>query len=145
MSNSKNNVIQIAVARKIFTKMVTTWVSSCWPDRINQSSSGWVSMSVLMFSSVQYVSDPRRTLWIFWRLYFDWFWFHSVLKFPWEKCQAKLQVKALLNYAFKAFITASWQWLQWEIIHEEKVTSSSVLEHAFCKKEIVVTLPNLGS
>lgn len=55
--NSKNSVTQIAVARKIFTKMVTTWVSSCWPDRVNQYSSGWVSVSVLMFSSVQYVSD----------------------------------------------------------------------------------------
>lgn len=140
--SSKNSVIQIAIARKIFTKMVATWVSSCWPDRVNQYSSVWVPMSVLMFSSVQYVSKPRRTAWIFWRLYFDWFWFQSILKIPWEKCRAKLKV--FLNYDFKAFITASWQWSQWEIIHKEKVTSSSVLEHAVCKK-VIVTLPNLGS
>lgn len=29
----------------------------------------------------------------------------SVLKISWEKCQAKVQVRALLNYALKAFIT----------------------------------------
>lgn len=36
--NSKNSVAQIAVARKIFTKMVATWVSSCWPDRESTST-----------------------------------------------------------------------------------------------------------
>lgn len=36
--SSKNSVTQIAVATKIFTKMVATWVSSCWHDRQSTST-----------------------------------------------------------------------------------------------------------
>lgn len=122
--NSKNSVTQTTVVRKIFTKMLRTpvWMSSCWPERESTSTVLVVFPCLFWcFYSVQYVSDatilaPRRVpARIFWRLYFDWFWLHSVLKISWEKCQAKLQVKGLPGDAFKAFITACWQWLKWEL------------------------------
>lgn len=69
-------------------------------------------MSVLMFSSVQYDSDAT-----IWGGHYEFSEdlilidsdYLSVLKISWEKCQAKVQVRALLNYALKAFITTRWQ------------------------------------
>lgn len=120
---SKNSVTQTTVVRKIFTKVVRTpvWVSSCWPDR-ESASTDLVVFPHLFWWFIQFgvlvmphPSSEENTNKNFARLYFNWFWLHLILNISQKKYQGKLQVKGLPDNAFKAFSTACWQWLKWEL------------------------------